>query len=65
MKLKNGYKSLKSNFVLKMIKTIFLHNLSNFFGNGVYGVTGKINLMKFAKKMVFAIFGAKLDFNDL
>ena len=49
-----------------MIKTIFLHNLSNFFfGNGVYGVTEKMILMKFAKKIVFAIFGAKLDFNDL
>ena len=49
-----------------MIKAIFLHNLSKFFfGNGVYGVTEKKFLMKFAKKMVFVIFGAKLDFNDL
>ena len=49
-----------------MAKRWFLHNLSKFyFGNGVYVVTRKTNLMKFAKKMVFAIFGAKLDFNDL
>ena len=49
-----------------MTKTIFLHNLSKFFfGNEVYGLTEKKILMKFAKKMVFAIFGAKLDFNDL
>ena len=49
-----------------MIKTIFLHNLSKFFfGYEVYVVTEKMILMKFVKKMVFAIFGAKLDFNDL
>ena len=46
-----------------MKKAIFLHNLSKiFFGYGVYVVTEKKFLMKFAKKMVFAIFEAKLDF---
>ena len=65
-KFKNGHKSLKYKFALKMIKTIFFHNLSKiFFGYRVYGVTEKKFLMKFAKKIVFAIFGAKLDFNDL
>ena len=49
-----------------MTKTIFLQNLSKFFfGYGVYGVTEKMILMKIAKKMVFDIFEAKLDFNDL
>ena len=49
-----------------MKKTIFLGNLSKIFlRNGVYGVTEKKFLMKFAKKMVFSIFGVNLDFNDL
>ena len=47
-----------------MKKTIFLHNLSKiFFGHEACVVTEKKFLMKFAKKMVFAIFGAKLDFS--
>ena len=47
-----------------MKKTIFLHNLSKiFFGYGVYVVTEKKFMLKFAKKMVFPIFEVKLDFS--
>ena len=47
-----------------MKRTIFLGKLSKiFFWNGVYGVTEKKFLMKFAKKMVFPIFGVNLDFS--
>ena len=47
-----------------MTKTIFLGNLTKFFlRNGAKRRDEKKFLSKIAKKMVFVIFGAKLDFS--
>ena len=62
MKLKNGYKSLKSNFVLKMIKTIFLHNLSNFFRERSLRSDRKNKFDEICQKDGFCYFWGKIRF---